>query len=473
MISAGDASSFPVPSDDEEQLWVMGISTAVFTSDLFDHPCVGGIGKVDGDGYTWVSIDSGSDADCCPASFGSSSGDVKDAPVIALSTATDGKIDSYGQRLVGYTIDDEMGASIDAVNQFQVGNLAKPVLSAGLRIRRGAIIHFENGNSYISPPARPNYLRRQFPLTMLNNSFYLRVKVQSRAVDRHLSSTTRVMDIQDVTDEAAVVVDEPEPQDPELPPLVPIPPAWVRPPPTVLSAESGKDAIVKRLKELNAPIYGTKKELYERLIEREAKARLQADERLRLEVRQEELRSGAVPATPLSPSVPEKPGVEEVKAHELTHMPFAAWCPACVMGRGRAMAHGWKDLESHDAKPSKVQIDFHYLDSDLKADSTKKPWATTLQVADEATGVPLQLAVPSKSPEIEYTSRSVVEFLKRLGHTRITLKFDGEPAMVELASRIKVLRMNLYKQDTVLEQAPCYSSQTMGAVGAAQRTCLA
>ena len=33
------------------------------------------------------------------------------------------------------------------------------------------------------------------------------------------------------------------------------------------------------------------------------------------------------------------PTAEEVKRHYLTHVPYRSWCPHCVKGRGKEMAH--------------------------------------------------------------------------------------------------------------------------------------
>jgi len=46
----------------------------------------------------------------------------------------------------------------------------------------------------------------------------------------------------------------------------------------------------------------------------------------------DEVRQGQEPR---EPGVPKKPGEEEVRRHNLTHVPYAAWCESCVRGRGR------------------------------------------------------------------------------------------------------------------------------------------
>ena len=36
---------------------------------------------------------------------------------------------------------------------------------------------------------------------------------------------------------------------------------------------------------------------------------------------------------------PKLPSAEEVSEHSLTHLPYRAWCPYCVRGKGKSMQH--------------------------------------------------------------------------------------------------------------------------------------
>ena len=40
-----------------------------------------------------------------------------------------------------------------------------------------------------------------------------------------------------------------------------------------------------------------------------------------------------------APEPPRKPSHDEARRHELTHLPDAPWCEACVLGRGREASH--------------------------------------------------------------------------------------------------------------------------------------
>ena len=53
---------------------------------------------------------------------------------------------------------------------------------------------------------------------------------------------------------------------------------------------------------------------------------------------------GAIPARPLSS--PQTPTPAQIARHNLTHMPYAAWCPYCVACRRKNSHH----RRSHEAE---------------------------------------------------------------------------------------------------------------------------
>ena len=66
--------------------------------------------------------------------------------------------------------------------------------------------------------------------------------------------------------------------------------------------------------------------------------------------------------------VPEKPTKEQWERHQITHTPYASWCPHCVAARNARSnrpTHGRKgkivpDIEMGDG-PTKVFLDYMYL----------------------------------------------------------------------------------------------------------------
>ena len=93
------------------------------------------------------------------------------------------------------------------------------------------------------------------------------------------------------------------------------------------------------LRDRNKPIYGTKSQLWERvLIENQKLLREEAVQN-ELQRQLEERRRGAsqMPAVPMKQ--PNLPTEEERKEHELTHAVYKDWCEFCIMGKGTEDPH--------------------------------------------------------------------------------------------------------------------------------------
>ncbi|CAK0814682.1 unnamed protein product, partial [Prorocentrum cordatum] len=357
--------------------------------------------------YVWVSIDSGSDADGCPLGFGHSSDDVDDPTRVELRTATNDEIQDYGERNVGIAFLDETGHEVMATNRFRIGDFSKPVLSCGIRVMRGAAIHLETGNSYMAPPS-VNDIQRRIPLTMIGKSFYAKCRVLEE---------------------------------------------------------------LRRLGIIDAAIYGTKEQLWERLV----KCDHQLDEKMKvkmaLEERQRRLQEGVDPEVPRALKIPERPGAETVRKQELTRAKFEPWCLECVFGKGDAAPHrGVQFLTDKEPEVPVVQIDYRFLKDDgHEAEDAANRFSTTLAVIDFDAGVPLQLSLPEKGGNHDYAATSIASFLRRLGAAQLRLRSDGEPSIVRIANAVAAKRLKFGNYKVTVEQAPRYSSQSLGAVGAQQK----
>ena len=82
--------------------------------------------------------------------------------------------------------------------------------------------------------------------------------------------------------------------------------------------------------------------------------------------------------------------------------------------------------------------------------------------------MPLQITIPAKGGNQEYSATAVEAFIKRLGHERVRIRTDGEPSIKLLATSVQAERLKAGIQ-TIVEETPRYSSQSLGAVGVAQR----
>ena len=57
---------------------------------------------------------------------------------------------------------------------------------------------------------------------------------------------------------------------------------------------------------------------------------------------------------------PQLPSEEEVKCHELTHLPYRSWCSHCVRSKGRATDH---QKQNRDLKIPELHVDYCFSGS--------------------------------------------------------------------------------------------------------------
>ena len=89
---------------------------------------------------------------------------------------------------------------------------------------------------------------------------------------------------------------------------------------------------------------------------------------------------------PKTLAIPKEPTEEERELHNLTHMPYRAWCPLCVKCKGAGDYH----KQYYDKKPV-VQVDYSFITQKLQSDeddqSGKTMTATVLSAVDITTGM--------------------------------------------------------------------------------------
>ena len=115
-----------------------------------------------------------------------------------------------------------------------------------------------------------------------------------------------------------------------------------------------------RLRELGAPIYGTKDVLFRRLCECEQVAARKKEEEY-LENRRKELEVATQPVTPKILPRPAQPSEVERQHHLVNHLPPAPWCELCVMGRGKDDPHLRSDLREQGEQLSVIAFDFAFV----------------------------------------------------------------------------------------------------------------
>jgi hypothetical protein len=158
---------------------------------------------------------------------------------------------------------------------------------------------------------------------------------------------------------------------------------------------------------------------------------------------------------------PKLPSAEEVRSHELTHLPYRSWCSHCVRGKGKSLEHRKVDRK-HNMK--ELHVDYCFMGS-AEDDKTK-----CIIVAKEPESKYLvSSVVPLKGASHEFPAKRLCAFLKELGleHQDVTLKSDQEPAILDLLREVAKKRV---PANTFFEESPIGESQSNGVIERGNQT---
>jgi hypothetical protein len=127
---------------------------------------------------------------------------------------------------------------------------------------------------------------------------------------------------------------------------------------------SSVDIMRNWLKNNGAAVYGTKQQMYARVLERNKQ--LLHEELIDNEMkRQLEERREGQPLMPVVPlPAPKQPTQVEREEHELTHAKFAPWCEACILGKGASAAHRPVAPEDRERTGPRFEFDFAHMKAD-------------------------------------------------------------------------------------------------------------
>ncbi len=179
---------------------------------------------------------------------------------------------------------------------------------------------------------------------------------------------------------------------------------------------------------------------------------------------------------------PQLPTAQEIEEHRLIHVPFRCWCKWCIMGRGRGQQHG-HGLESSIAI---VGLDYFFITrggakkrSELEF-SLDAAGGTALDEARQSgeimkciilrclkTKVIFAHVVPYKGAgEDKFVAGLVVSDVAWLGHTRLVVKSDNEPALQTLVTQaLEGVRVRCEDIESITQEHPAkYDSQSNGGV---------
>ena len=461
-ISGGEAGSDAEEEDDVR--WVMAINAEPREepdSNQDDQPEL-------------VLYDSGSDENVCPYHWGT---DVFDEDSeITLSTVAGGLLSQGRQRKLQFEVLTVEGTMAKVEGTFQVSrSCVKPVVSAGKLLKKGFHAQLTRTGGYVWHPSGLH-----FELTVRGNSTYFWVRnvraVPGGAASEPASPMARLRTAAPVEqggdpeewEQAGQEHGDEAAEDDVI--QIGGDVNFERRGKSKLTPFDKVEKLKARLKELGQPRYGTKAELWSRL-EKAEKEHLKTQRQH--QERQRKLREGvAEPAT--APPGPQEPTPEQRAQHELTHLPPEPWCEHCIKGRAIDTAHRLVPLELKATNP-RVEVDYSFIKVDGTTAEMDESTEVILSAWDEATGMATAACLPSKNYDPDYVSRWLAEFVASLGHTKVVIRTDGEPAVQTISKRL----LDTFRKDLVVgvrgvkataETAPRYSSQSMGGVGAFQRT---
>ena len=152
---------------------------------------------------------------------------------------------------------------------------------------------------------------------------------------------------------------------------------------------------------------------------------------------------------------PREPSKEEIEKHNLLHDPAMPWCDICIQSKSRDDFH-------RQARPKVLPvIQFDYA---VAGTHQGQPHFDFMVGTDMSTGAAWASAVLIKGKEDPYIVSSILSWLSELGHSKVIIQSDGEPA-----SEV-VMRM-VQSKGAMMEHPPCeiiqqqsqrYSQQSNG-----------
>ena len=174
------------------------------------------------------------------------------------------------------------------------------------------------------------------------------------------------------------------------------------------------------------------------------------------ELEDEQTRLGAALAQPVLPSA------AEIAAHEVSHIPYRAWCTSCVRGRAKSQPHRTSHTHQDDKHPV-VSIDYAFFSSpqteggDAATTGSEVP---VLIVFDRRTKCVFAHLLKSKAADDTHAADVLLQDLQKLGYSTVILKSDQEPSIKALMLAVK----RRFVGTLILEWSPVGQSKSNGEV---------
>ena len=173
---------------------------------------------------------------------------------------------------------------------------------------------------------------------------------------------------------------------------------------------------------------------------------------------------------PLKLPEPGQPTEEEIREHEITHMPPRMWCSHCVRGRAVSAPHfDTPSAVKEDKRLPTVSIDYFFMGSagtiEFEESAENKDAMPMLAVKDHTARGIFAEVVPRKGEDqaVVRRLRSIIDFL---GYKRLLFKSDQEAAILALKRRVSE---EMPQVEFLMEESPVGDSRANGTIEVAVR----
>lgn len=127
----------------------------------------------------------------------------------------------------------------------------------------------------------------------------------------------------------------------------------------------------------------------------------------------------------------------EVLKHNLTHLPYQAWCPACVRGKGRPDVHKQDQTRGINREHPTIFFGLFYTGK-RKAETAsravpvgEKEKTICMAVVDSFSKAAHAIPVYNKA-DARLMAKEICRFINYLGYSTLVLRCDQEPTMLRV-----------------------------------------
>ena len=164
---------------------------------------------------------------------------------------------------------------------------------------------------------------------------------------------------------------------------------------------------------------------------------------------------------------PREPTDKEIEEHMATHGNYRGWCPHCVAGKGKALAHAELNAETQHTVPT-ISMDYCFMGSSQgsqEVDEISKHCLPILVVRDHRCRWVDSKVVPKKGASHPFVPKSLAKDLKASGYGKFSFKTDQEPAIIQLKhAAVAELRKEMPEVTVLFEESARYASASNSTV---------